>query len=177
VDVTAIVNNIFSEQTPADQFTYHGLVLRGERGPLGVGDGASIRGSVYAGGSECDAFVFAGVESISETTTDLGISPERFAACAQQDFSGELPFSFTVRLGVDGSATVEGPMGFSTFGCIYEGDRLDGSFEPNAPLRVGLGGTFTLVGKEFPEDECEPTERVSVSLGTEGFYPIVEVVA
>ena len=47
---------------------------------------------------------------------------------------------------------------------------MDGGFELNAQLDVGLGGTLTLVAEEEPGAECPATEHVDVRLFTEKIY-------
>jgi hypothetical protein len=179
VNVRATVNGVVSPQTPADQFDYHGLFLVGERGRLDAGDSifpnlsGSVSGNATGG---CNAFLSAFIVSSGQTTDEIDIGPEQFTACNEEQFFGGLPFSFALRLGDDGSATIEGPMGVRPGnGCVYEGDRLDGSFEPNAPLSVNLGGTFTLVEEE-PGAECAATETVSLGVHAEGSSPETEVI-
>ena len=79
------------------------------------------------------------------------------------------PFTFNLRLGDDGSATVEGGMEVRTYtGCVYEGEGLDGGFELSergVPLDVRLSGTLTLVAEEEPGAECSATNTVSLFVG------------
>jgi hypothetical protein len=163
VDVTAIVNNVASPQTPEDQFRYHGLYLVGRSGRLRVGVGFGLLYTV--GGREtrfCSERGVGGVVSNGETTDVLDVSPGRFTC------NGAL--SFTLRLSEDGSAagTVGGPMEVrNDFGCVYEGDQMTGSFELNAPLNARLGGTFALVGEEEPGSECAATEHIELEVESE----------
>jgi len=177
VDVRATVSGVESPPTLADEFEYHGLYLVGERGRLPVGEAVFFRGRVVDGeGEECNAFVGGEIASNGQTTDQINIEPAEFQACEQERFFGDLPFSVVLRLGVDGSATIEGPMGVRTgFGCVYEGNRLDGGFELG-PLNVGLGGTLTFVAEEQPEGECGTTESVSMQFGTDHFYPETRLV-
>jgi len=189
VPVVAFVNGIQSPESPAAQFHYHGFVLVGPRRtnsgeqelPLPVGSfiERGLRGVVGAPETNaCFAFVGARIESYGETTMELGVGPEQFGACNQQQWSGGLPFSVTVRLGDDGSATIEGPMDVHRGdGCVYEGTRMDGGFELNVPLSIGLGGTFTLVAEEEPGAECPATEGVFMSVTTEHSSPYAELVS
>jgi len=187
VAVTAFVNGIESPESPAAQFHYHGFVLVGPRRtgsgeqelPLPVGESFELRGSVGAPETtECTAFVGASIQSYGATTMEIGVGVEHFTGCLQENWSGELPFSFTVRLGDNGSATIEGPMDVHTGnGCVYEGHGMGGGFALNAPLSIGLGGTFTFVAEEEPGAECPATAPVSMSLETEGFTPYAELVS
>jgi hypothetical protein len=171
VDVTATVENEVSPPTVEDQFEYYGLYLLDQEGRLPVGgDFHSANGEVFARQtSTCNAFVGGVVLSNGEVTDEVEVhkEPNNGPFCDTEQFFGDLPFSFGLRLGVDGSATIEGPMGVRTFyGCVYEGDRLDGSVESHGGLRVGLGGTFTLVEEE-PGAECPATEGVGMKLFAE----------
>ena len=170
VDVTATVEEAVSPPTVDDQFEYYGLYLLDLNGRLGVGgdfDGAN--GEVSADEtSTCNAFVGGRVLSDGEVTDELEVLAEHFESCDTNQFFGDLPFSFGLRLGADGSATIEGPMGVRTReDCVYEGDRLSGSFESEGALLVELGGTFTLVDEEKPGTECPATNSVFVNLFTE----------
>jgi IPT/TIG domain len=170
VDVTATVENVASSPTVEDQFEYYGLYLLGDEGRLRVGDELyAARGEVSAREtSTCVAGVGAEVLSNGEVTDELKVQTEHFFSCDTQQFFGDLPFSFGLRLGADGSATIEGPMGVRTrSACIYEGDRLGGSVEPGGGLSIHLGGTFTLVEEEEPGAECPATESVSMTLFAE----------
>jgi hypothetical protein len=179
-NVTATVNSVVSPQTPADQFHYHGLYLvgGGETGRLRVGESVKLNG--FAAGqetNECYAFVEGRIASNGQTTDVLDIAPTYFPNCFQEQFFGELPFSFALRLADDGSATIEGPMGVRTGnGCVYEGNRMAGSFENTlrAPLNAGLSGTFTLVAEEKPGAGCAATESVGVGVATQLGYPSIE---
>ena len=107
VDVRAAVNNAVSPQTPADQFFYHGLYLVLE-GRLPVGAGVDVRGIASAHeANECHAFVGLGVVSNGEATDEFDTGVEQFASCIQEQWFGGLPFSYRLRLGDDGSATIE----------------------------------------------------------------------
>jgi hypothetical protein len=180
VDVTATVNGVASPHTAADHFDYHGLYLvgGGETGRLRVGESVKLNG--FAAGqetNECYAFVEGRVASNGQTTDVLDIAPTYFPNCFQEQFFGELPFSFALRLADDGSATIEGPMGVRTGnGCVYEGSRMAGSFENTlrAPLNAGLSGTFTLVAEEKPGAGCAATESVGVGVATQLGYPSIE---
>jgi hypothetical protein len=166
VNVTATVNGVMSPETPAAQFHYHGLFFVGERGRI-QGEDVILDGSV--GGNQtnaCNAGLNGGVGSNGQVTVELGIGVGAFTACNQEEFFHALPFSYVMRLGSDGSATVEAPMGIHTGnGCVYEGDRLTGSFPVGTRFEAGLGGTFTLVAEEEPGAECAPTETVSLGIG------------
>jgi hypothetical protein len=173
VDVTATVENVVSPPTVDDQFEYYGLYLLGEGGRLGLGDRIyGARGEVSGREtSTCDAGVGGTVLSNGEVTDEVEVQTEQFEFCETQQFFGDLPFSFGLRLGVDGSATIEGPMGVRTpYGCVYEGDRLDGSVESGGALSVRLGGTFTLVEEEEPGAGCLATESVHMTLFAERDY-------
>jgi len=186
VNVRATVNNVVSPQTPADHFAYHGFWLVGERGRLPVGEAITrpnLRGVISGSETnECNAFLSGVVAINGETTNEIHTGVEQLEGCVPEEFFGDLPFSFALRLGSDGSATIEGPMGVHTGnGCVYEGDHMAGSFElgppfGKAPLEAFLGGTFTLVAAEDPEFECAATETVSLQVGTEDFYPFAELV-
>jgi hypothetical protein len=177
-DVIATVNNVISPQSPADIFHYHGLYLVGEFGRLPVGADVRLVGFVEAGqANECSAFLGGRVNSNGQTTDELGVGAEEFSSCFQEQYFGALPFNFTLYLGVDGSATIEGAMGVRPGnGCVYEGDRLTGSVGLNAPLEARVGGTLKLVAEEVPGTECAATESVSVVVGTERTTPATEVV-
>ena len=166
--------SIASPQTAADQFHYHGLFLVGERGRLREGEQITrpnLRGVISDGGAECFAFLAASVGINGQTTDEIDTGVEQFTACDQGAWFGDLPFSFELRLGDDGSATIEGPMGVRTgYGCVYEGDRLGGSVELERGLNVHLGGTFTLVEEEEPGAECPAVESVYMNLGAERDY-------
>jgi IPT/TIG domain len=184
VDVRATVNNVVSPQTSADQFDYHGLWLLDERGRLRVGGRveSGLRGGVEASetsGGEvgCGAFVSGYIASNGETTDEIDIGVSQFTSCIPEQWFEGLPFSFALRLGDDGSATIEGPMGVRMGnGCVYEGDRMGGGFELNARLNAGLSGTFTLVAEEEPGAGCAATASVSVLVAAERFYPYAELV-
>jgi hypothetical protein len=186
VDVTAIVNEVASPPTSADRFTYQGLVLTGEGGP--IPDGrlfGGLRGSASFGNGEngggCSAFVLGTVFDNGQTAIEIETAVDRFTECPGEgsEFFGDLPFSYVLRLGDDGSATVEGPMGVRTpAGCVYEGDRMTGSFEvtgQSTQLNAGSEGTFSLVAEEEPGAECAATESVSVELAAEQREPVIEV--
>jgi hypothetical protein len=186
VEVFAEVNGAVSPESPAAQFRYRGFVLVGQRTttyrggafPLAVGEGFTLRGSLGAEEvNECNAFVGTSIVSNSETTIDLGVGPEHFTGCIEEQWPGA--FSVTVHLDENGSATIEGPMFVRTGNrCLYEGHRLDGGFALNVPLSIGLGGTFTLVAEEVPGAECPATKPVSMSLVVEqGAIPFAEVVS
>jgi hypothetical protein len=177
VDVTATVNNVRSPQTAAGQFHYHGLLLMGERGRLPVGTVVNLRGvAASPETSACFTFLGGSIGSNGETTDEIDTGVEGFASCLPEEWFGGLPGSFALRLSEDGSATIEGPMGVRTNkGCVYEGNRLDGSFELNAPLKASLGGTLTLVAEEEPGAECAATEHVEASVLTDRFTPYAEL--
>jgi hypothetical protein len=187
VPVKAVVNGAESPASGAAQFHYHGFVLVGPRRtsggerelPLPVGSSFTLRGFVGAPETNaCDAFVGATIDSNGETTIELGVGVEEFTSCLQEQWSGELPFSVTVHMDANGSATIEGPMGVRTGnGCVYEGQGMGGGFALNAPLSIGLGGTFTLVAEEEPGAECPATTTVSMSLATEHSAPSAELVS
>lgn len=163
VDVTAIVNNVASPQTPEDRFHYHGLYLVGQSGRLRAGGGSNFGLLYIVGGREtrdCSERGVGGVVSNGEATDELDVFPGRFTC------NGAL--SFALRLSEDGSATIEGPMEVSNdHRCVYEGDQMTGSFELNAPLNARLGGTFALVDEEEPGSECAATERVEIEVESE----------
>jgi len=118
--------------------------------------------------NECNAFIEAGIASNGEATDEIDTGVAQFVSCNQKEWFGALPFSYPVRLGDDGSATIEAPLGLRTReACRYEGTRMDGGFELNAPLDARLGGTLTLVAEEEPGAECAATEHVDVFLGGE----------
>jgi IPT/TIG domain len=158
VDVTAIVNNVASPQTPEDQFNYHGLYLVGRSGRFRVG---AEFGLIYTvGGREtrfCSERGVGGVASNGETTDVLDVFPAQFSC------NGAL--SFALHLSEEGSAAIEGPLEVrNDFGCVYEGDQMTGSFELNAPLNARLGETFALVREEVPGSECAATEHVELEV-------------
>jgi hypothetical protein len=163
VDVTAIVNNVASPQTPEDQFHYHGLYLVSQNGRLRLGGGSGFGLLYTVGGREttfCSERGVGGVVSNGEATDVLDVSPGRFTC------NGAL--SFALRLSEDGSAAIEGPMEVrNDFRCIYEGDQMTGSFELNAPLNARLGGTFALVREEIPGSECAATEHIELEVESE----------
>ena len=169
VDVRATVNNVVSPQTAADQFFYHGLYLRDEGARMPVGAEVIFHGSLGTSEfMECFALVRAIIASNGEATDEIDTGVAQFVSCNQKEWFGALPFSYPVRLGDDGSATIEAPLGLRTReACLYEGTRMDGSFELNAPLDARLGGTLTLVAEEEPGAECAATEHVDVFLGGE----------
>ena len=188
LDVSATVNNVVSPETAADLFTYHGLYVANENGRIPVGQVFSgMRGSVSAGEGGCSAFVLGTMVSNGQSTVEIETSVGRFTSCPGEvsgegegdEFFGGLPFSFALRLGDDGSATIEGGMGVRTpTGCVYEGDRMAGSFEVTGrqpPLNASLGGTFSLVAEEQPGAECAATEPVYVDLAAEQRAPLVEL--
>jgi hypothetical protein len=175
-DVRATVSGMESPPTLGDQFEYHGLFLTGARGRLPVGESVALRGFVSGRETgECNAFVEGSITSNGQATDEVNIRPAEFTNCLQEDFFGDLPFSVTLRLGADGSATVEGPMGVRTPGCVFEGERMGGSVELRGPLSVFLGGTFPLVEEEVPGAECPATESVFMRVGTEGFTSVERV--
>ncbi len=182
VDVTATVSGMESPPALADQFEYHGLFLGNGLGRLPSGESEpSWVGSVSGREiNECSAFVGADVISNGEDTDEIRIRPQEFTRCEQEDFFGDLPFSFVLRLGADGSATtVGGPMGVRTpFGCVYEGNGLAGSvtLEARTPLSVSLGAAFPLTAEEEPEAECSATEPVGVRFDTPFDEPWTEVI-
>jgi IPT/TIG domain len=161
VDVTAIVNNVASPQTPEDQFHYHGLYLVGRSGRIRPGVDFGVVYSVGGAGSRpCDERGVGGVVSNGETTDVLDVFPGR-STCNGAP-------SFALRLSEDGSAAIEGPMEVrNEFGCVYEGDQMAGSFELNALLNARLGGTFALVREEVPGEECAATEHVELDVESE----------
>ncbi len=177
VYVTATVNNVVSAQTPANQFTYHGLWLVGDGGRLRGGeDFGGMRGEIRAGETEeCNGLLVGEMVSNGQTTDDMRVSVGELPSCNTEEFSGILPFTFTLRLGDDGSATVEGGMEVRTYtGCVYEGEGLDGGFELSergVPLDVRLSGTLTLVAEEEPGAECSATNTVSLFVGAERKSP------
>jgi IPT/TIG domain len=183
MDVRATVNHVVSPQSSADQFIYHGLFLAGESGRIPVGHAFNgMRGSVSSGEVGCSAFVVGTMVSNGQSTVEMETAVGRFTSCPGEgeNFFGDLPFSFTaVRLGDDGSATIEDPLGVRTpTGCVYEGDQMAGSFEvtgQRTPLNASLGGTLSLVAEEQPGAECAATESVSVRLEAEQTIPLVEV--
>jgi hypothetical protein len=164
VDVKAIVNNIVSPKTPADQFHYHGLWLRGGefefRLPVGV-TLPFLKEYLSANeAGECDAFIEGGSAANGEVTDVIDMGLAEYTSCNPSQWFGVLPASYALRLAADGTATVEGSMGVRTgAGCVYEGNALSGSFGEE-PLAAGMGGTFTLVAEEEPGAECAATERV-----------------
>ena len=178
LDVRATVNSVVSPETAADQFHYHGLVyVRELNGPRieeavmrAIAEGRETSG--------CNAFVIGQLLGTNgQATADIVSQPFSFQACFQEDWFGELPFSFTVHLSEDGSATVEGPIGVrNDFGCVYEGSGMTGSFEVDSPLRVTLAATLTFVREEIPEAGCAATETVSTFVGAERFSPAIELV-
>jgi hypothetical protein len=175
VDVTATVNNVASPQTPADQFTYHGLYLVGEDGsPFRVGETVVLRGIVKATETEdCFAFVEGTIASNGQTTDEIDIRPAEFEACEQEHFFADLPFSFVLRLSDEGSATIVGPMGVRTGfsnGCVYESDHISGTFETEGPLDFRLNATFPLVAEEEPG--CNATEQVALDVFTDKGYAV-----
>jgi IPT/TIG domain-containing protein len=184
VHVRAHVNNVVSPDTPADQFHYHGLFLTeesttpGGRIPVGSEVQSDMEGSVETlETNPCSAFVSGTVASNGETTDVLEIHSPHFIGCTPGQFFGDLAFSFALRLGDDGSATIEGPMGVRTGrGCVYEGDRMTGGFELNAQLEVGLSGTFTLVAEEESGAECAATEQVGLGVGGVQHGPFTELI-
>jgi hypothetical protein len=183
VNVTATVNSVVSPQTPADQFHYHGLYVLGEGARVGVGFTVKLRGFIGARETVeqvdiCEAFLEGNMASNGETTDVIEIQPAFFTGCLHQArFFGELPFSFALRLGDDGSATIEGPLGDRTeSGCVYESNRIAGTFENmlHAPLNAVLFGTFPLVAEEKPGAECAATQPVQIQVAAERSSPSIE---
>jgi hypothetical protein len=172
VDVRATVGGMESPRTLADQFEYQGLFLLFDGERLAIGQTVSLHGG--AGGSElheCNGFVEATTVSDGQTADVLEIEVGGFASCRPQEFLGDLPFSFSLHLGDDGSATFEGPIGVrpSFSGCVYEGDGMAGSFELiESALFVFLGKTLPLVAEEEPEAGCTATSSVFVQMFSAG---------
>jgi hypothetical protein len=169
VDVRATTNRIVSPKTPGDQFHYHGLYLKSRRHRIHVGaELVGLRGEVFGSQtSGCSAFLDGHVAANGEATDEIDIGVAQFSSCLPSEWSGGLPFSFALRLGDDGSASIETPMDLHTgFGCVYEGNKLSGGFQIGGfPFAVSLGGTFTLVAEEEPGAECSETESVFMSVG------------
>jgi hypothetical protein len=165
VDVLATVNNVASPRTTADQFHYHGLYLLIGRQRLGVGTQVTLRMSLGANQfNACNAFLGARIAANGETTDEIAVKEAHYGGCLPYEWSGVLPDAFTLRINSDGTASIEGVMGVGrgVGGCVYEGEKLSGGFEPNALLTVRLGGQFRLVAEEEPGAECSQTESVTM---------------
>jgi IPT/TIG domain len=177
VDVRAQVRGIYSPATAADHFHYHGLYLRDSQGRLRVGADLPMRMSLGAPeAGACEAFISGYVAADGVGTDELDVTVANYPNCLTYEWLGELPEPFTLNLGDDGSASVEGPMGVRTgAGCVYEGSKLAGGFETGMPFEPRLSGTFALVAEEEAGAECSPTETVSLFIGSEHFL-ITELV-
>jgi hypothetical protein len=174
VDVRATADGEQSAQTLADQFEYHGLLLEREGSRLNVGEEVKLAGLDQGNGvnvGACTGLLGGTVVSNGQATDVLSVEAFEFPACTEGEYFGVLPFSFSVRLGDDESATIEGPVGLRTgFGCVYEGNGMAGNFEYQSnTLFIGLGATLPLVGEKEPEPEveCEATQPVFVQVGAE----------
>ncbi|MCW3028844.1 MAG: hypothetical protein JWN81_2055 [Solirubrobacterales bacterium] len=165
VDVLATVNTVASPRTTADQFHYHGLYLLIGRKRLGVGTEVTLRMSLGANEfNACNAFLGARIAANGETTDEIAVKEAHYGSCLPYEWSGVLPDAFTLRVNSDGTASIEGVMGVGrgAGGCVYEGEKMSGGFQPDALLSVGLGGQFGLVAEEEPGEECSETESVSM---------------
>ncbi len=172
LDVRATVGAMRSPRSPADEFEYQGLFLLYNRERLAARETVILKGQDRGGQvAECNALVEASTASNGQAVVVLGIRAQSYPSCRPDEFSGELPFSFSLHLGDDGSASIEGPVGVAPrfTGCVYEGSGMTGNFElvDSSELFIAMSKTLPLVSEEEPADECQATEAVFVSVLSE----------
>jgi hypothetical protein len=167
VRVSATVHGEVSPTTPADQFDYHGLYIRGlldgedVRLPNGT---APVWLRVSVAGPEdlkCYLYAVADIAANGEATDEIDAGYIG-ADYVRDNFDcnawfGWFPALFKLRINFDETATIEGEgsMGVRTpYGCVYEAGGMSGRLLEGSRLELGVEAMFTLTRNE-PQEHAE----------------------
>ncbi|MGD0454090.1 MAG: IPT/TIG domain-containing protein [Solirubrobacteraceae bacterium] len=172
VHVTAIVNDIHSPQAAAAQFTYErpaGLYLETrEHSRLPAGTPLEFEYEIY-GPELATCYVRnAATIALNDDPADkieVGMAlleiPER---CGREVF-GALPEHFTLNANSNGTASIEGALGVSLFGCVFESEsgKMSGTIGEERYFGADLQAVLALTEEE-PGAECSETESLNIGV-------------